>query len=153
MLLPHLGFLAALLAGAAAFALLEIEIEGDQGWASGLPTWRMENRWTRLLLGSRALTGYHLWVHVFVLILLHLPFLLWLTPLSWAAELRVLAFWVFFWILEDFLWFALNPRFGLSRFSREHVWWHAQSWWGFMPREYWIFTPVGVALYVASWSV
>ena len=25
--------------------------------------------------------------------------------------------------------------------------------WGFMPREYWIFAPVGVVLYLASWML
>ena len=29
----------------AAFAQLEIQIEGNAGWARGLPTWRVENRW------------------------------------------------------------------------------------------------------------
>jgi len=151
--MPHLLFGVALLAAATVLARLEIEIEGARGWASGLPTWRVENRWTRLLLGSRALTGYHLYLHLFVLLLLHLPFALSLVPPSWAAELRLLAFLVLFWILEDFLWFVLNPRFGLSRFTRAHVWWHAQSWWGFMPREYWIFLPVGLALYLVSWQL
>lgn len=146
-------FLATLLAAAAVFALLEIEIEGGEGWASDLPTWRLENRWTHLFLGSRALTGYHLYAHLFVLLLLHLPYLIGLLPPSWSAELRILSFLVLFWIAEDFLWFVLNPRYGLSRFTRKDAWWHAPSWWGFMPREYWIFTPVGAALYVASYLV
>lgn len=148
--MSHVLFAVALLALAGAFAQLEIEIEGQEGWAAALPTWRLENRWTRLFLGSRALTGYHLWVHVFILLVLHLPFALSLIPPSWAAELRIVAFLVLFWILEDFLWFVLNPAYGLGRFTREDARWHAPSWWGFMPREYWIFTPVGVALYVAS---
>src|SRR5687767_7516310 len=97
-----------LLACASAFALLEIQIEGTSGWASGLPTWRLENRWTRLFLGSRVLSGYHLYVHVFVLLMLHLPYALYLVPFSWASELRLVAFLILFWILEDFLWFVLN---------------------------------------------
>jgi hypothetical protein len=56
-----------------------------------------------------------------------------------------------FWVLEDFLWFVLNPAFGLRRFRRDAIWWHAESWWGFMPRDYWIFTPIAVALFAASW--
>lgn len=148
--MSHVLFAAALLAVAGAFAQLEIEIEGQEGWAAALPTWKIENRWTRLLLGARALTGYHLWAHVLVLLVLHLPYALSLVPPSWVAELRIVAFLVLFWIMEDFLWFVLNPAYGLARFTREHVWWHARSWWGFMPREYWIFTPIGIALYVAS---
>jgi hypothetical protein len=69
---------------------------------------------------------------------------------TWQAELRILAFLVLFWIAEDFLWFVVNPAFGLSRFRRSDVWWQARSRWGIMPREYWLFTPVGVALYIFS---
>ena len=151
-MLPHLLFGATLLAAAVVFAQLEVQIEGGRGWASGLPSWRIENRWTRILLGDRVLTGYHLYMHLFVVILLHLPFALSLMAPSWPAELRILAFLILFWVLEDFLWFVFNPEFGLGRFTRRHAWWHAQSWWWIMPREYWIFTPVGIALYALSWS-
>lgn len=149
--LAHLYFIIALLAVSWAFARLEIEIEGDRGWASGLPTWKLENRWTRLALGERPLTGYHLWAHVVILLLVHLPYALTLTSVSVVAELRILAFLVLFWILEDFLWFVLNPSYGLRRFTRAGAPWHAGSWWIFMPREYWIFLPVGVWLYAWSW--
>jgi hypothetical protein len=151
--MEHLGFAVTLFAAAAALALLEIEIEGDRGWASGLPTWRVQNRWTRVLLGSRALTGYHLYAHLFVLVMAHLPFGLGLVPFGWSAELRVVAFLILFWILEDFLWFVFNPAFGIRRFTREHVWWHGPSWWGIMPREYWVFAPLGVGIYALSWRI
>lgn len=148
----HLAFVFGLIAAAAFFALLEIQVEGRAGWASNLPTWRVENRWTRLLLGSRAITGYHVYAHLFVLVALHLPFALGLAPLTWQAEARVLAFLILFWILEDFLWFVFNRDFGIARFTREHVWWHAPAWWWIMPREYWIFAPIGLALYILSWA-
>jgi hypothetical protein len=146
----HLLFVAAVLVAAGAFAMLEIQIEGEDGWGAALPTWRVENRWTRWFFGGRPFTGYHLWVHVFIVWVVHLPFLLALAPFGWAAEARVLAFLVFFWIAEDFLWFVLNPAFGLRRFRREHIWWHAPGWWWIMPREYWLFAPVGLALYLAG---
>jgi hypothetical protein len=151
MPVPHLVFAGAVLAAAAFFALLEIQIEGGNGWASSLPTWRLENRWTRVFFGRRALTGYHLYVHLFVLVLLHLPYALALTTPSWAVEARIVAFLVLFWVIEDFLWFVFNPAFGLRRFTPEHAWWHAPSWWWIAPREYWIFTPLAVALYLWSW--
>lgn len=151
-MLTHGLFLLVLLAAAASFALLEIQIEGRAGWAADLPTWRLDNRWTRLLMGSRALTGYHLYVHLFILVLVHLPYALRFVDPSLAAEARILAFLILFWILEDFLWFVFNPAFGIGGFKREQVPWHAAAWWGIMPREYWIFTPLGVALYLWSWS-
>jgi hypothetical protein len=146
----HLLFTLFLAGGATAFALLEIQIEGDAGWAANLPTWRVENRWTRLLLGGRPLTGYHAWAQLFVLIAVHLPFGLALTPWTARAEARVVAFLILFWILEDFLWFVLNPSYRLRGFRKSGVHWHAGAWWWFMPREYWLFLPPGIALYV--WS-
>lgn len=148
--MPHLLFAGAVLVAAAVFALLEIEIEGRAGWASDLPTWRVENRWTRWFFGSRALTGYHLYVHLFVLVMVHLPFLLQLTPFSWRGEARIAAFLILFWVVEDFLWFVLNPEFGIHKFDPEHAWWHAPSWWWIAPREYWIFTPIALVLYLLS---
>jgi hypothetical protein len=143
----HLLFTVAVLLVSILFALVEIQIEGPHGWASRLPTWRIENRWTRWLCGSRPLTGYHLYVWLFVLAVAHLPFLLALCPWSWPAQLRIAAFLILFWIVEDFLWFALNPAFGLRRFRRRDVWWHARAWWWIMPREYWLGIPAALAIY------
>ena len=151
--MEHLIFVLFLLATAAIFASLEIQIEGHNGWASALPSWRIHNRWTRLLLGSRPLTGYHFYTHLFITALLHAPFALALVPFSWAAELRILAFFILLWLVEDFFWFVLNPRYGIRRFSAANVPWHAATWWGFMPREYWIFLPLGIGLYAASWAI
>lgn len=148
--MQHFLFFGSLACAAAAFALLEIQIEGGAGWAAALPTWRRQNRWTRALLGGRPLTGYHLWCHVFVLTAVHLPFGMGLAAWSWRAEARVAAFLVLFWILEDFLWFVFNPAYGLHGFTQRRAVWHAHAWWGFMPREYWIFLPVGSALYALS---
>ena len=83
----------------AVFALLEIQIEGGEGWARTLPTWRIETPLTRRLLGARAITGYHVYIHAFVFALAHLPFALRFTPFSWGAELRIIAFLVLFWVL------------------------------------------------------
>ncbi|HUF11908.1 MAG TPA: hypothetical protein VMN78_02285 [Longimicrobiales bacterium] len=147
----HIVFFGLLAAVSVAFALLEIQIEGGHGWASGLPTWRIRNRWTERFLGARAITGYHLYAHVFVLLLVHLPYAVVPDAWDWRVELRILAFLILFWILEDFLWFVLNPRYRLRRFRPQYVWWHAASWWGPMPRDYWLFIPVGIVLYLVAW--
>lgn len=149
----HLLFGGYLFLVSATFALLEIQIEGGDGWARNLPTWRIETPLTRKILGARAITGYHVYIHGFVFALVHLPFALGFTPFTWPSEFRIIAFLVLFWVLEDFLWFVFNPRFGVTAFRREHIWWHAQSWWGFMPRDYWIFTPIGVGLYLLSYGI
>lgn len=152
-MLGHILFFAFLLAAAWLFALLEIHIEGEAGWATSLPTWRWQNRLSRWLLGAREITGYHLYAHLFVALLSHLPYALGFVQPTLAAELRILAFLALFWILEDFLWFVINPGFGLSGFRRDRVPWHADTWWGIMPRDYWIFIPVGIGLYALSWLI
>jgi hypothetical protein len=146
----HVWFFGGVLAAATAFALLEIQIEGGAGWAANLPTWRIENRWTRLFFSRRPLTGYHLYVHLWVLVMAHLPFILGFAAMGWRAEGRILAFLIFFWLAEDFLWFVLNPEFGIRRFTPDHAWWHAPTWWLIAPRDYWVFTPLGALLYWAS---
>jgi hypothetical protein len=144
-----LSFLLAILAAATVFALAEVQIEGKNGWASALPTWRVDNRWTRLVMGGRPLTGYHLYMHLFLILLLHVPFALEVLSPSLSLELRIFSFLILFWVAEDFLYFVVNPEFGLRKFSKKYIWWHPHWWW-ILPREYWIFTPVGMVLYVFS---
>jgi hypothetical protein len=147
--MESLFFAVYVLAVALAFALMEIQIEGPDGWASALPTWRIENRWTRVFLGGRALTGYHFYLHIFLLLMLQLPFATNVLRPSLAIELRMFSFLILFWLVEDFLYFVLNPAFGIRKFSKANIWWHP-NWWWFLPSDYWIFTPIGVALYI--WS-
>ena len=149
-MLSVVSFVLGLFAVSLLFALVEIHIEGGHGWAANLPTWRVENRWTRLFYGNRPLTGYHLYVQLFVLVMAHAPWFLDLAPLTWRGEARVLAFVILFWIVEDFLWFVINPAYGVRKFRRAHVWWHAPTWWWIMPRDYWLFLPVGVFLFCLS---
>jgi hypothetical protein len=146
----HVLFFSFLIGTSVAFALVEIHVEGSSGWAERLPTWRVDNPWVRALWDGRPLTGYHLYVTLFVLLMAHLPYGLALASFSRRAELRILAFLFLFWIAEDFLWFVLNPAFGLKKFRREHVWWHAPTWWWIMPRAYWVSVPLGVLCYVLS---
>jgi hypothetical protein len=141
------GFLVAL---AFAFARVEIEIEGPHGWAANLPTWRISNRWTKIFYGNRPLTGYHFWLQVFVFLMAHLPFALFFVPWSWAGELQVVGFVIVFFIVEDFLWFVLNPAYGIRRFRKQHIWWHSPTWWWIMPRDYWVFLLVGCGSYAAG---
>jgi hypothetical protein len=68
------------------WAKLKIEIEGREGWAAGLPTWRVENHvLLDVLYGGRPLTGYHFWAFTFVCFLFHLPFF-WTHAWSWQPR-------------------------------------------------------------------
>jgi hypothetical protein len=128
------------------FANAEIQIEGEGGWAANLPTWRIERHWLLdVFWGGRAMTGYHAWVFSFIAIFFHAP-VFFLSVWSWALEARIMASLMLFWIVEDFLWFVINPAFGLARFRRERVTWHKHWAWG-APVDYWIFSAVSATLF------
>lgn len=124
------------------FAMLEIQIEGPHGWAASLPTWRVEKHWLLdLFWGGRALTGYHAWAFSFMLLVFHLPQFM-TGEFSWKAEARALGCVMIFWIVEDALWFVLNPAFGLSALTPERVPWH-KHWLLGVPTDYVTFSVVG----------
>lgn len=145
--MDHALWVGALLVLSFLFAKVEIEIEGGDGWAEKLPTWRVQNRLTDLLYGGRPLTGYHLWVQLFVLVFCHVPFAFGL-PITLKNEALVVAFMILFWILEDFLWFVVNPKFGIRKFKASEIWWHRKAWWLVAPREYFVMGALSVFLYL-----
>lgn len=127
------------------FANVEIHIEGDAGWAANLPTWRIEEHWLLdLLWGGRAMTGYHAYVFSFIAIFFHAPVFL-MAQWSWQLEARIAASIMLFWIIEDYLWFVINPAFGWRRFRADLVAWHRH--WAFgAPIDYWLFSVLAAAL-------
>jgi len=132
------------------FAQVEIHIEGEGGWAANLPTWRIEEHWLLTLFwGGRPMTGYHAWVFSFICLFFHFP-LAFMAQWSWELEARVLASAMIFWILEDFLWFVLNPAYGLKRFRRGNIAWHKRWLWG-APIDYWLFSAISAALFWYSY--
>ncbi len=135
---------------ASLLALLEIQIEGRDGWAAKLPTWRIDTRLTRMFMSGKPLTGYHVCLFAFVAVISHAPIGVALAEWSWRLEARIAAFVIFLWIMEDFLWFVFNPDYGIRRFRKEHIWWHAPAWWWIAPKDYWVFAPIGIALYAFS---
>lgn len=132
------------------FANAEIHIEGDAGWAANLPTWRIEKHWLLdLFWGGRAMTGYHAYVFSFIAIFFHFP-VFFLAQWSWLIEARILASIMLFWIVEDYLWFVINPAFGWRRFRPELVAWH-RHWAIGAPVDYWLFAALSTALFWISY--
>jgi hypothetical protein len=127
------------------FAKVEIQIEGSDGWATSLPTWRIEQHLLLTLFwGGRAMTGYHAWVFTFIALIFHMPLVM-MGQMSWVLEGRVLAALMLFWVIEDFLWFVLNPGFGLARFNAANATWH-KNWVLGAPVEYWVASLLGVLM-------
>lgn len=136
-------YAAAIFLAAVAWAKLEIEIEGPDGWAANLPTWRVKDHFLlRLFYGGRPLTGYHVWAFFFVFLCFHVP-LAALRTWSVHYEVRVIGAYHIFWIVEDFLWFVLNPHYGLSNFKPSNIWWH-KKWLLGLPLDYWVWGLFGL---------
>src|ERR1041384_2145455 len=76
------------------FAAVEIEMEGDRGWAEPLPTWfRFKPLYARaygVFMRGKPLTGYHLVMFVLPLWSFHLGFVGGI-PWSWAGESTALS--------------------------------------------------------------
>jgi len=121
------------------FALVEIEIEGKDGWAMTLPTWyRRKPFYARvfaLLLSGKPLTGYHAVMFFIPFVSFHIG-LAFGQPWSWGLEARMVASYLVWNVTWDFLWFVLNPHFGWARFRRGQIWWHGGAWLGRLPIDY-----------------
>jgi hypothetical protein len=120
-------------------AILEIQIEGEHGWAAKLPTWRAKpgswlDRVYKKIMTNKDLTGYHTVLMIFLFLFFHLPFV-WFWQWSIWSELEILSFLVLLSVVWDFLWFVLNPAFSLHTFGPKKVWWH-KKWWGKFPTDY-----------------
>ena len=129
-------------------ALVEIEIEGPYGWAEKLPTpYRVSGPLARLfglVLGGKPLTGYNLLMFAATLVAFHLPYAFG-APWTAARELALLAAWIAWSALWDFLWFLLNPAYGWRRFRPGSVWWHSRWLWR-LPLDYWVAVAASLAL-------
>jgi len=122
-------------------AILEIQIEGSAGWAKNLPTWRSNPKKLYakifgILLNKKELTGYHLSFWALMLLFFHAP-LFWGLTWNISLETDLIASFLLFWLFEDFLWFVLNPSFGIKKFRSKYIPWH-KNWLGPFPRGYYI---------------
>ena len=133
------------------FAMTEIQIEGPNGWAQNLPTWRIEKHpLLDIFWGGKPLTGYHLWLFSFMFFAFHLPHAV-CGKFNIHMEERCIGSFTLFWVIEDALWFLLNPAFGLAKFRPEFISWH-RHWIIGMPVDYVIYTPIGAALIYLSYK-
>lgn len=144
-----IGFFAFMLFLALILALWEIQIEGKDGWASKTPAWRIEKGWLVKIMGGRPITGYHVFMTLFLVTIVHLP--LFFTPWSWRLESLLLGFYVGMVFLEDFLWFVLNTHYGIMNFRRGKIWWH-RTWWGPVPALYWLLLIIFLVLVFFGWD-
>lgn len=139
---------------AMSIAIFEIELEGKHGWAEKSATWSrrfIPPKAFRLFSGARVLTGYHLFLNIFLLLFMHSPFFFGV-EFSVIAELNLLAIYLVWTIFWDFLWFILNPYYGWDKFSPKAVWWFGEEPWlmNKLPVKYFIQLGVSLSLVIIS---
>lgn len=124
-------------------ALLEVQIEGKNGWAKDLPCWRpkpdsLPARIYAAFMNGKELTGYHAVMFPLPLLILHFPFV---AGGSWSVvrELETLSIYFLMAVAWDFLWFVWNPAYRLKKFKPDFIPWH-KKWTGPVPKDY----PVGL---------
>ncbi len=127
-------------------ALLEVQIEGPDGWAVRLPTWRFAHPRLLALTNGKPITGYHLCMNALLLLLVHMQAVR--TPWSWKAEGELLSLYLLLAVFWDFLWFVINPHYGLARFRPGQVWW-CRRWLLGLPVDYWTGLVVSLGLGLA----
>lgn len=144
--MEHIIFFSLSLMFSTLYSLFEIQIEGKNGWAANLPTWRFKPKFLSFIF-KREITGFHLYGFLSVFILLHFIFVF--LPWSLDIQLKIISFFLLSLTLEDFLWFVLNPSYGIKKFNDRSIEWHNQ-WFLGLPVDYWFLIPIGLTLYFLS---
>ncbi len=129
-------------------AKLEIQIEGKDGWAKNLPAWKIHNKITKIFFGTQPLTGYHIWMIITLLWFLQIPFFI---GVSWSLwfELQIVGLFWLAVLIEDFLWFVLNPYYGIKKFRKGKIEWH-ENWLLGVPKIYFSYLVLTTTLLIIS---
>ena len=129
-------------------AKVEIHIEGDSGWAVKLPTWRWEPEWFLGLTNGKALTGYHLYLTLFLLGMFHLPLVF--TGFTRELSAKCLSSYFLVTAAWDLQWFVWNPAWGLHGLRTRPVPWFRRKFLGF-PVDYYAAVAASAALTALVW--
>lgn len=113
-----IGIMAIIIVALASFSVVEAYQEGPQGW-------KLNPKWFRLRLTKKYfLTAYHVVMFLFLF-----PVFIFVLPLylvGWSMHLfAVLLFsYLVGIVVEDFLWFVVNPEFAFSKWNPFHTSWY-----------------------------
>lgn len=141
--------------GIALFALcwllakVEIEIEGAHGWAVNLPTWRWGPSWWLNLTNGKELTGYHLYLTLFLIGMFHLP----LVFAGFSRELWAKCAAAYFLTTGawDLQWFVWNRDWGFDALRAREVPWFRRKIAG-LPVDYFFAYATSGILTALIWS-
>lgn len=122
-------------------ALLEVQIEGRNAWASALPCWRANtDSWyskvySKIIGGGLPLTGYHALMFSLVFLFLHIPFFVNM-PWKIEDELKICSAYFLLCITWDFLYFVWNPYFIVTGNYPNSISNHKTMLLGIFPGDY-----------------
>ena len=127
------------------WALTMVNAEGLVGWGGVSPAWKLDTRrWYSFLFWPFAQGRPVNFLPVSAIMTFTVSFLL---PVIWNINKNIpftlinfgelVSYFIIFAILEDFIWFLINPYYGLRKFNKQIVTWHPR-WLGFLPTDYWI---------------
>jgi len=107
------------LAFATLWAWMEIEIEGKSGLAVNLPTGCAFLGWT----------WYHVSMNIIVLLVLHRALRSVQRSAGWQ-QCVLFTLYAFAWFVdEDVMWFVMNPSYGITKYRKTDIPWHANKSW------------------------
>lgn len=129
------------------FAAIYATVEGNKPWAANLDTWRPDPSvwWVKLLYWipclGREVNGFDTFGLVFLCLfgLVLIPVWEWThsRPMPIHELLELAVYFTAICVIEDFVWYAINPHFGFAKFDAIHTS-GMYNWWllGF-PGQYW----------------
>ena len=96
------------------YSLIEIEMEGKNGWCTHLPT-------AKNVIST--FTLYHLLMMVLIILTFYQQFN--------NKDVWLIVFYItMFFFIEDLLWFVLNPYYTIKKYSEKNIPWHSKWFWG-----------------------
>ena len=103
------------------YSLIEIEIEGKDGWCKNLPT------------AKNVFFNFTLY-HILMMCIITLTFY----KIFNKKDIWILIFYItMFFYIEDYLWFIYNPFYTYKKYSKEFIPWH-KHWFLGQPIENYI---------------
>ena len=121
----------------------ETEIEGKAGWARHLPTFRINIFITKFIL-AKEITGYHIFLLLMYITIFHGIYLF--QPYALKTELIIFGLLNWYFVIEDFLFFVVNPHYGIKKFRKGYISWHKRWIFNFIPISYAVGIIIGTSL-------
>lgn len=127
---------------------VEIHIEGAHGWAVNLPTWRWGPKWWLNATNGKEVTGYHVWITLFLIGMFHLPLVF--SGFSMALWAKCASSYALITAAWDLQWFVWNPAWGFNALRTRNVPWFQRKVLG-LPVDYFVAYGASAALTVLIW--